>query len=89
MDSKIIKHVMGSAAEAEISAGYMNGQYFVPIRTTLEEMGHPHTPTPIQVDNTMAASFANQAMKQKRSKSIDMIFYWLQDRTTQGRFDIY
>ena len=80
---------MGSAAEAEISAGYINGQDSVPIRTTLIEMGHPQPPTPLQVDNTTARSFANGTMKQKRSKSIDMNFYWLQDRKQQSQFHIY
>ena len=80
---------MGSAAEAEIGACYLNGQDGVPIRTTLTEMGHPQPPTPIQVDNTTAQSFAAGTMKQKRSKSIDMNFYWLQDRESQLHFHFY
>ena len=80
---------MGSAAEAEIGAGYMTAQDSIPIRTTLEEMGHPQPPTPIQVDNTTAVGFANKTIKQKRSKAIDMRFYWLQDRCNQGQFIIY
>ena len=80
---------MGSAAEEEIGAGYMNGQDAVPIRTTLIEIRHPQPPTPLQVDNTTARIFANGAMKQKSSKSIDMSFYWLQDRTQKDQFDIY
>jgi hypothetical protein len=86
---KIMSNVMGSAAEAEIGATYINAQESVPIRTTLVEMGHPQPPTPIQVDNTTAVGFANGTIKQKRSKAIDMRFYWLQDRTRQGQFRIY
>ena len=89
INSKIIKNVMGSAAEAEIGFSYMNGQDCIAIRQTLIEMGHPQPPTPIQVDNTTARSFANGTMKQKRSKSIDMNFYWIQDRPQQGMFYIY
>ena len=74
INSKIVKNVMGSAAEAEIGAGYVNSQDCVLIRITQEEMGHNQPPTPIQVDNNTSASFANGTMKQKRSKSIDMIF---------------
>ena len=66
VNSKIIKNVMGSAAEAEIGASYMNGQDCVAIRQTLIELGHPQPPTPIQVDNTTVRSFANGTMKQKR-----------------------
>jgi hypothetical protein len=46
--------VVGSAAEAKIGAGYINGQDAVPIINTLRELGHPQPPTPIQVNNTMA-----------------------------------
>jgi hypothetical protein len=38
---KIINVVVGSAAEAEIGAGYLNGQDVVPIINTLTGLGHP------------------------------------------------
>ena len=87
--SNIMKNVMVSATEAEIGSAYMTGQECVPIRTTLKEMEHPQPSTPIQVENTTAVSFTNGTMKQKGSKSIDMNFYWIQDRTAQGQFQIY
>jgi hypothetical protein len=85
---RIIRNVMGSAAEAEIASSYMNGQEAIPIRTTLNEMGHPQPPTPVQVDNSTAEGFANNTIKQKRSKAIDMHFCWIQDPTRQGQFVI-
>ena len=87
--SRIMRNVMGSAAEAEIGATYLNGQEVIPIRTTLAEMGHPQPPTPMQVDNSTAEGFANDTIKQKRSKAIDMRFYWIKDRTRQGQFLVY
>jgi hypothetical protein len=87
--SRIIRNVMGSADEAEIASSYMNGQEAIPIWTTLEEMGHPQPPTPVQVNNSTAEGFANDTIKQKQSKAIDMQFYWIQDRTRQGQFLIY
>ena len=87
--SKIIKLVMASAAEAEIGASFLAAQESIPLRTCLEELGHSQPPTPIQVDNTTAAAFANKTLKQKRSKAIDMRFYWLQDRCLQGQFHIF
>jgi hypothetical protein len=87
--SCIIHNVKGSAAEAEIAPSYLNGQEAIPIQTTLEEMGHPQPPTPMQVDNSTAEGFANDTIKQKQSKAIDMRFYWIQDRTHQGQFLIY
>ena len=80
---------MGSAAEAEVGGTYENEREAIPIRYSLEEMGHPQPPMPIQVDNTTAVGFANKTMKQKRSKEIDMRFYWVQDRVQQKQFQIY
>ena len=79
--AKILRNVMGLAAEAEIGASYTNGKEAIPICTALEEMGHPQPPTPMQVNSTTAVGFSNSAIKQKRSKAIDMRFYWIQDRT--------
>ena len=88
-NSRIMLNVIGSAAEAEIRAAYINGQEAVPIRTLLLELGHPQPATSIQVDNYTANGFTNNTIKQKRSKSIDMHFYWIRDRTSQGQFLVY
>ena len=87
--STILKNVMSSAAETEIAATFDNAKEAIPLRHTLKFLGHEQPPTPIQVDNTTAVNFAKQTLKQKRSKSIDMRFYWLQDRSSQGQFNIY
>ena len=59
------------------------------ISTILRELGHLHPSTPIQVDNSTADGFANNTIKQKQSKAIDMRFYWIRDLTSQGQFLIY
>jgi hypothetical protein len=87
--STIMKNVMGAAAEAECGALYDNAKEAVPLRTTLEEMGHKQPPTPIQVDNSTTNGFANRQIKQKRSKAMDMRFYWIQDRVSQKQFQVY
>ena len=69
-----MSNVMGSAAKAEIGAAYINGQEAVPIHSLLRKLGHPQPATPIQVDNSTADNFANDTIKQKRSKSVDMRF---------------
>ena len=43
----------------------------------------------MQVDNTTAVGLINKEIKQKRTKLIDMRFYWLQDREAQNQFKIY
>ena len=80
---------MGSADEAKIGATYINVQEAVLIRNLPLELGHPQPSTPIQVDNSTANSFANNTIKQKRSKAINMRFYWIRDCTSQGQFLIY
>ena len=67
----------------------MNAKFAAPLRTTLEELGHPQPPTPIKTDNTTANGIINGTVKQQRSKAIDMRFYWLKDRVEQGQFKIY
>ena len=86
---KILKNIMASAAEAELGALFINAREAVPIRTTLVEMKWPQPPTPIQVDNSTAVGIANQSIKQKMSKAMDMRFYWVIDRIKQGQFIVY
>jgi hypothetical protein len=87
--SNIMKNVMSSAAESEVGGLFHNAKEAVPIRTTLAEMGHPQPPTPIQTDNSMATGFANEKIRQRRSRAMDMRFYWLQDRIRQNQFLVY
>jgi hypothetical protein len=87
--SNVIRNVMGSAAEAEVGALYDNLREGVPLRNTLKEMGYPQPPTPVQVDNSTANGFANNQIKQQKSKAMQMRFYWIQDRVKQKQFHIY
>jgi hypothetical protein len=86
---QIMRNVLASAAEAEIGALFLNGQEALPIRVTLAELGHPQPPTPMQTDNSTAAGLAKDTIKQKRSKAIDMRFYWIKDRVGQKQFLVY
>ena len=87
--STIMKNVMASAAEAECGSLFDTCKEGVPIRITLIEMGHDQPATPTQVDNSTTDGFANNRLKQRRSKSMDMRFYWIQDRVKQGQFNVY
>jgi len=90
VESRILRNVMSSATEAETAALFHNGQEGVWIRTILEELGHPQPgPTPIQTDNQVASGIANDTVKTKRTKSMDMRFYWIKDRVKQGQFRIH
>ena len=85
----VLKVVVSSAAEAEIGALFVNAKEAEPIRTALEELGYPQNATPIQTDNSTAYGIVNETIKQRRSRAIDMRFYWLQDRVKQGHFRVY
>jgi hypothetical protein len=84
----ILKEVVASAAEAELAALFHNAWEACPIRATLEELGHPQPPTIIITDNSTASGIVNDTVKQKRSKAMDMRFYWVRDRVRQGQFRI-
>jgi hypothetical protein len=71
----IMREVLSSASEAELAGVFRNAKAACPINATLEELGHPQPPTVIVTDNTTAAGIANDSVKQKRSKAIDMRFY--------------
>ena len=87
--AKVIKNVMASAAEAELAALFMNAQEAVALRNCLVAMGFPQPATPLKTDNSTANGILNNTMKQKRSKAIDVRFYWLRDRAQQGQFYVY
>ena len=85
----IMREVLSSAAEAELGALFHNGKEACPLRIALEELGHPQPATPMATDNNTASGIATDTVKQKRSKAIDMRFYWIRDRVRQGQFQIY
>ena len=85
----IMKMVLSSAAEAEFGALFHNTKEATPLRTTLEELGHPQPPTPVLVDNSTAVGLANDTVTQRRSRAIDMRFYWIRDRVQQNQFHMY
>ena len=84
MVAKIIKMITSSAMETEVAATFYNAKEALPLRVTLAEMGHPQPPTPMEVDNDTAIGFLKSTMKQKRSKAIDIRFYWVRERVKQN-----
>ena len=86
IECKIIRHVVASAAEAEIGGLFHNAQTSIPIRVMLEALCHPQPPTPIKTDNATAHGFIYDNINLKKSKSWDMRYYWLRDRKEQDQF---
>ena len=84
--AQIIQAVMLSAAEAEIGALFINAREAVPARKTLQEMGHSQKRTPIQTDHTTALGVVNSNIQSRKTKAMDMRWYWLRCRDSQGQF---
>ena len=52
-------------------------------------MGHKQPPTPIQTDNTTALGFVTKDLNPKATKSTDMRYWWMRDRSNQEQFRNY
>jgi hypothetical protein len=86
--SVIIPTVVTSATEAEYAALFMTGQAAVSIKHTLEELGYPQGTTDLICDNKCAVGIAQNILKQKRSKTIDMRYHWIRDQVLRKQFNI-
>jgi hypothetical protein len=80
--------VVASAAEAEYGGIFHNAKEGVALRNTLADLGHPQPPTVITTDNQVAQNLANDTVKQRRSKAVDMRYHWIRDRIRQGQFNV-
>jgi hypothetical protein len=84
--SWMIDCVCASVAEAEIAGGFQTAQTATHHRRILADLGYPQPPTLLRMDNTVALGLASGQMNAKRSKSMDMRFFWLVDRVEQRQF---
>ena len=69
VECKTLRHVVASAAEAEVAGVFHNTRMAIPIRHLLHSLGHTQPPTPIKTDNSTANGFIHDNIHQKRSKS--------------------
>ena len=88
-NAKFMKNVMSSAAEAELASLLITAKKCVELRQTLQEMGWPQLPTPMQVDNTTTVGVVTNTIIPEQTKSVDMRLWWLQFRTNQKQFRPY
>jgi hypothetical protein len=84
----VLKHVVSSIAESEFGAIFVNAKEGTVTRTTLTEMGHNQDATELKTGNTTSDGIINNTVQQKRSKAMDMRFYWVKDRGEQGQFNV-
>jgi hypothetical protein len=85
--SAIIKHVMSSASEAELSALYYGCKMAASLCTTLKELGHNQAnPTPITTNDITAQGLTMDTMTVKASNSMDQRVFWLKCCDAQCQF---
>ena len=87
--STILDVVVASAMEAEYGGLFLNGKDAADSRLTLADLGYPQGPTPMQCDNLAAVGIANDSVKQRSSRAMDMRFHWIRDRVRQGQFHVF
>jgi hypothetical protein len=63
--STVLKHIISFVVEAEIWLVFINAREGTFLDTTLEEMGHPRPPTPLDTDNTTSTGYRLQLWKHK------------------------
>ena len=80
---------MASAAESEVGALFYNTRNVLPVRVTLQELGHLQPPTPIKTDNTTALGVVAKTIKIRRTKAMDMKFHWIHDQINQKLILVY
>jgi hypothetical protein len=83
----VLKHVVSSVAEAEFGTIFLNAKEGTVTRNTLSEMGHKQDATDLTNDITTSDGIINNTVQQKRSKAMDMQFYWVKDRVEQKQFN--
>ena len=54
----------------------------------LEALGHPQDTIRIKTANSTAEAFSNSTLKEKRSKSWDMRWWWIQDKVKLMEFKV-
>jgi hypothetical protein len=67
---------------------FVNAKEGTVTRTTLSVMGHNQDATDLTIYNNTADGIINNTVQQKRSKAMDMRFYWIKDILEQKQFDI-
>ncbi len=78
--------VCSSVQEAKYAALFAAARLADNERAILHNLGCPQPPTLLLCDNEITEGLANQTITPRLSKSIDMHFYWLQDRIQRKQF---
>ena len=84
----VISTVCSSVFEAEYAALFLTDRAITNACLILHDLGHKQKATNIVCDNSCAVGIANDTVKQRRSKAIDMRYHWIRDQVRQGKITI-
>ena len=82
--AQIIACVMSSAAEAELGGIYICAMEIASLCQSLVEMGWPQSRSPVQFDNSPTIGVTHQTVTPRKTKPLDIQFYWLRCHNSQG-----
>jgi hypothetical protein len=91
--SVILPTVVSSACEGEYAAAFLVAQMAKPLRVQLRDLDYKQDmftngSTLLTTDNQCADGIANNSIKLKRSRAIDMRYHWLRDQVKQNEFTV-
>ena len=87
--AQIIKFIMSSAAEADISCLFVCAKAMFQLRQTLIDMGWPQPKSPIQCDNYTSVGVDNDTIIKRKTKTTNMQYHWLRCREAQLQFRFF
>jgi hypothetical protein len=83
-----MKEVLSSSTKAELGTLFHNSKEACPLQVAFTEVGHLQNVTSLSTDNCTAAGISNSTVKQRQLKAINMRYYWVRDRISQGQFTV-
>jgi hypothetical protein len=78
--------VVASAAEAKLGSLFLNCQEGLMFKLTLEDLGHIQPKIPVHSNNATAVGIANNTIKQKQLRTIEMSYFCTYKKEAQ---DVY
>ncbi len=88
LDSSILCFIVASAAEAELDALFHNCQTGIIFPSILEDLGHHQPKTPVHCNNTTAVGIANDSVKRRWSRSMEIRFFLISNKVAQNMYSL-
>ena len=77
--ASILKNAMIVVSKSKTAVAFVNAKQAAPERVYLLKMGYAQLATLFKIDSATAHSILTKQLISKRSKFINVRFYWLQD----------